>query len=326
MLDNLMYSLNATVPVFLVMVIGYILKQIKMLDDRFCTVANKFNYNITLPALLFYDIATAPIRESFDLSYVLYCAGVTTVAFFSLWFLTRGFLKDRSLTGAFVQASFRGSAAVLGVAFIQNMYGNSGMAPLMIIGCVPLFNIYSVLVLTFESRTARAVSDNGNNSAARNVVIKQAFLNICKNPIILAILAGMLFSLSGITLPTIVLKTVKSIANLASPLALIIIGATFEGASALSRIKPTIVASLIKLVILPGLFLPLGIAMGFRNELLIAALIMLAAPTTASCYIMAKNMDNDEVLTTSIVVLTTLLSSVTLTGWIYLLKTMGYLA
>ena len=320
MLDNLIYSLNATIPVFFVIVTGYLLKQIKMLDDHFCTVANRFNYNVTLPALLFYDIATAPIRECFDLTYILYCAGVTTVSFFSIWILARLLQKDRSLTGAFVQASFRGSAAVLGVAFIQNMYGNAGMAPLMIIGCVPLYNIYSVIVLTFESRTAR---EGGQN---RSAVIRQACLNIIRNPIILAILAGMVFSLSGITLPAIALKTVKSVANLATPLALIIIGATFEGTSALTKIKPTIAASLIKLVIQPALFLPLGIALGFRNELLIAALIMLAAPTTASCYIMAKNMDNDEVLTTSVVVLTTLLSSVTLTVWIYLLKTLGYLA
>ncbi len=317
MYENLIYSLNATVPVFLVIIIGYLLRRINLLNEPFCTVANRFNFTVTLPALLFYDIATANIREGFLLSYVLYCAGATTVSFFLIWGFARLFLKDRSMVGAFVQASFRGSAAVLGIAFIQNIYGSAGMAPLMIVSCVPLFNIYSVIVLTFEGQTAKPKRDFS--------VLRLAVLNICKNPIILAILAGMLVSLSGITLPQIALKTVKNFANLATPLALIVIGATFEGTKALAKLKPALVATWIKLVLQPALFLPIGIALGFNNKLLIAALVMLAAPTTPSCYIMAKNMNNDAVLTTSIVVLTTLLSSVTLTVWIYLLKMTGCL-
>lgn len=317
MLENLIYSLNATVPIFLVMVLGWLLRRAKMLDDHFCSVADKFNYNVTLPALLFYDIGTAHIRENFNLTYLLYCAGATAASVLLIWWLTRRFLKDRTMTGAFVQASYRSSAAVLGLAFIQNIYGSTSMAPLMVIACVPLYNIFAVLVLTFESNAAQKKS----GSAA----VRQALINICKNPTVLAILAGMLFSLSGITLPTMVLKTVRNVANLASPLALIVIGATFRGTAALAKIKPTIAASFIKLIALPAVFLPPAILLGFRDELLIAALIMLAGPTTVSCYIMAKNMDNDEILTSSVVVLTTLLSAVTLTGWIWLIKTMGYI-
>ena len=123
--------------------------------------------------------------------------------------------------------------------------------------------------------------------------------------------------------PVIVDKTVNSVAQMATPLALITIGAGFEGRKALAKIRPTIAASMIKLVIQPLIFLPVAAWMGFRGEQMIAILIMLASPTTPSCYIMAKNMDNDGVLTASVIVMTTLLAAFTLTGWIFILKTVG---
>lgn len=314
-MENFIYSINVTIPIFLVMVLGWGLKQIGMLNDEFVTVANKFNFKVTLPFLLFRDISSVNIREVFDLKYVLFCAIASSVCFWVIWGGTKLFLKDRTMTGAFVQASFRSSAAVMGLAFIQNIYGQSAMGPLMIIGAVPLYNIYSVIVLTFEGNHDTDVDKAGK--------IKEACVNILKNPIILAIFAGLLVSLLGIQFPTLVNKTVANVAQMATPLALIALGAGFEGRKALTKIKPALAASLIKLVIQPAIFLPVAAALGYEGEKMIAIVIMLASPTTPSCYIMAKNMNNDGTLTASVVVLTTLLAAFTLTGWIFLLKTLG---
>ena len=179
-MDHLLFSLNSTVPIFLVMVLGYFLKQINMLGSQFVKDSNALNYNAALPALLFLDISTADIRDKWDTSYVLFCAIATTIAFFSIWGIAKLLIKDKSIIGSFVQASFRSSAAILGVAFIQNMYGTSGMAPLMIIGTVPLFNVYSVLVLTFEANSTQSDTNIGHK-------IKSSLINIAKNPIILSI-------------------------------------------------------------------------------------------------------------------------------------------
>lgn len=149
-MENFIYSVDATFPIFLVMVIGYILKQIGMLNDNFVTVANRFNFKVTLPFMLFRDISGVDIRAVFDIRYVLFCALVSTACFWIIWGGVKLFLKDQSMRGAFVQASFRSSAAVMGLAFIQNMYGSSAMGPLMIVSAVPLYNIFSVIVLTFE--------------------------------------------------------------------------------------------------------------------------------------------------------------------------------
>ena len=316
-MENFIYSINVTMPIFLVMVIGYILKQIGMLNDNFVTVANKFNFKVTLPFMLFKDIAGVDIKAVFDIKYVLFCSIVSTICFWVVWGTAKLLVRDKTIRGAFVQSSFRGSAAVMGLAFIQNIYGSSAMGPLMIVSAVPLYNIFSVIVLTFEA--------NDSTGIDKKAKIRQAGINICKNPIILSILAGLIVGLLGIQFPTLVNKTVSNVAQMATPLALITIGAGFEGRKALAKIAPTMAASMIKLVLQPLVFLPVAAWMGFSGEKMIAILIMLASPTTPSCYIMAKSMNNDEVLTASVIVTTTLMAAFTLTGWIFLLKTLGYI-
>ena len=316
-MENFIYSINVTMPIFLVMVIGYILKQIGMLNDNFVTVANKFNFKVTLPFMLFKDIAGVDIKAVFDIKYVLFCAIVSTICFWVVWGTAKLLVRDKTIRGAFVQSSFRGSAAVMGLAFIQNIYGSSAMGPLMIVSAVPLYNIFSVIVLTFEA--------NDSTGIDKKAKIRQAGINICKNPIILSILAGLIVGLLEIQFPTLVNKTVRNVAQMATPLALITIGAGFEGRKALAKIAPTMAASMIKLVLQPLVFLPVAAWMGFSGEKMIAILIMLASPTTPSCYIMAKSMNNDEVLTASVIVTTTLMAAFTLTGWIFLLKTLGYI-
>lgn len=316
-MENFIYSINVTMPIFLVMVIGYILKQIGMLNDNFVTVANKFNFKVTLPFMLFKDIAGVDIKAVFDIKYVFFCAIVSTICFWVVWGTAKLLVRDKTIRGAFVQSSFRGSAAVMGLAFIQNIYGSSAMGPLMIVSAVPLYNIFSVIVLTFEA--------NDSTGIDKKAKIRQAGINICKNPIILSILAGLIVGLLGIQFPTLVNKTVSNVAQMATPLALITIGAGFEGRKALAKIAPTMAASMIKLVLQPLVFLPVAAWMGFSGEKMIAILIMLASPTTPSCYIMAKSMNNDEVLTASVIVTTTLMAAFTLTGWIFLLKTLGYI-
>lgn len=317
MLENFIYSINVTIPIFLVMVLGYFLRRRGMLNENFVNVANKFNFDVTLPFMVFRDIAAVDIRSVFDLKYVLFCAIASSVCFWVVWGLAKLFIKDKSLIGAFVQASFRSSAAVMGLAFISNLYGPSAMGPLMIIGAVPLYNIYSVLVLTFEAEDDGRGRDTGK--------MKEACVNILKNPIIISIVLGLIVSLCKLDFPVLVDNTIDNVAKMATPLALITLGAGFEGREALAKMKPTLWAAFIKLIGQAAIFIPIAIALGFTGEKLIAIMVMLAAPATPSCYIMAKNMKNDGVLTASIIVTTTLLAAFTLTGWIFILRSMGYI-
>lgn len=315
-MDNLIFSLNSTMPVFLVMALGYLLGRAGFLPDSFCSAADRLVFRVTLPVMLFCDMLEIDLRRDFEPGYVLFCAAATTAAFFAVWGLARLFLRDKSLVGEFVQASYRSSAAILGVAFITNMYGGSGMAPLMMLGSVPLFNVYAVLVLTVEG--------NGNGEAPGGRAAR-VMRGVVTNPIILGILAGLLVGLLPFSLPTVVGKTLSSLSALTTPLALLSIGASFEGAKAFRKLGPTLMAVSFKLVILTAVFLPLAIRLGFRDQQLVALLVMLGSPSTPTCYIMAKNMGHEGVLSASCVAASTLLSALTLTGWIFLLRAGGYI-
>ena len=314
-MDNFIFSLNATVPIFIIIFIGYFLRYKGLVNDNFVNIGNKIGYIVFLPTLLFKDISETDVKSNFDIKFILFCVLATVISIAVIWILSEIFMKDKKSIGSFVQGSFRGSAAVLGIAFVQNMYGSSGMAPMMVLGAVPLYNIFSVIILTIKSE----------NSLNSKNLYKESFINILKNPIIWGIVIGLLFSLLEIKLPIMINKAVESVASLATPFALIILGAGFEGKKALSKIKPTLVATALKLLIIPAVFIPVAVYMGFRNQEMIAILIMLGAPSTVSCYVMAKNLGNDHVLSSSIVVASTFLSSFSTTMWIFILKTMGYL-
>lgn len=313
-MSNLIYSINATLPIFLLIILGKVLKTTKIINDEFTKTADRYVFRIALPALLFSDLTENNVGSAFDGKYVLFCFSVTIFSIAVLWGLTEKFMKNEEQKGAFIQGSYRSSAAILGLAFINNMYDSVGMAPLMIIGCVPLYNIFAVIILTLKG-------DNGGKKPN----MKETFINVMKNPILLSILIALPFALLSLHFPSFVNKAIGSVANTATPLALISIGASFEGKKALKKMKPTLLASFIKLILLAGLFLPLAVFFGYRNQELMALLVMLGSPTTVSSYIMAKNTGNDGILTSSIIVLTTLLSSLTLTLWIFVLKSFGVL-
>lgn len=319
-MDSFIYSINSTVPIFLVMIVGWAIKQLGVIDDHFANVANKYVFKVALPVLLFRDLSKADFYSQFDIRFVGYCAIVTIAMFGGVWIFTDLLMKDKTMRGSFIQCSCRSSAAILGMAFIQNMYSETGMAPLMIVAAVPLFNVISVIALTFKANPVDGVSIE---DMPKKEGIKKAFFNILTNPIIIGIIIGLLASLVRLQLPAILDKTVNSIAQTATPIALICIGAGFEGRKAVKKIKPALAGTFIKLIGLAAIFIPIAVYMGFRNQELMAILIMLASPTTVTSYIMAKNMNNDEVLASSIIVLTTVLSSITLTGWIFILRSFG---
>lgn len=314
-MENLIFCLNATVPVFLLMLLGLFFRKINIFDDAFVSKANKFVFSIPLPILVFKDLATADFAASWDTSFVVFCFLVTVASIFIAFLLSLPFRKTCS-QGEFIQASYRSSAALLGIALIQNIYGNAGMAPLMIIGSVPLYNIMAVVVLE--------VFKTGNSTINKEVIVHTT-KGIFTNPIIIGIVAGILWSLLKIPMPAILNKTVTHVANLATPLGLMAMGATFNVKKSLGNIKPALVCTVMKLVGFATIFLPLAISLGFRDSQLIAILVMLGSATTVSSFVMSKNMGHDGILSSTVVMLTTCLSAFTLTTWLFILRTEGFI-
>ena len=311
-MENLIFSLNATIPIFLMMVLGVFFRKTGLLKENMINGLNQFVFKATLPVLLFGDLAKQDFAQAWNGKFVAFCFVVTLVSI-SLVALMSMALKDKSQRGEFIQGAYRSSAAILGIAFITNIYGNSGMAPLMIIGSVPLYNIMAV-VLSFTKPGQNGMSPE---------LIKKTLKGIATNPIILGILAGALWSVLRLPMPTILTKTVSSLGGLTTPLGLMAMGAAFNWSEAKSGMGPAFAASFMKLIGLCTLFLPVAVLLGFREAELIAILVMLGSSTTVSSYVMARNMGHSGVLSSSIVAITTLGSAFSLTFWLYVLKTLA---
>lgn len=320
-MENFVFALNATVPVFLVILLGWFLRRVGLLNDAFNKTANEYVFKCALPISLFRSIAGMDFYSEFDPFFCLFCFLTTTVMFLGVWAAAWLLMKDKSQVGAFAQASARSSAAILGIAFAVNIYGNAGMVPMMIMASVPFFNVYSVLILSFSPQ----VDGDGNliPTARGGGALKGACVNVARNPLILGILLGLPFALLRLPVPEVLDSALSTVGATASPVALLVVGASFSGSEALKRWKSAVCASFVKLFLLPALFLPLAARLGFRQSEMVAILIMVGSPTTVASFVMAKNMHADGVLTSNTVLLSTVLSSVSITLWLYLLRCFG---
>lgn len=312
-MENLIFSLNATIPVFVMMLLGMLFHKFEWIDDSFASKMNRFVFLIPLPVLLFEEMATVDFSKIWNPKFLLFCL-VTT--FFSIGLAAAAslVLREKTIRGEFIQASYRSSAALLGIALIQNIYGNAGMAPLMIIGSAPLYNMMAVVILSLTGEKAQT---------SRKKMWKKTLKEIATNPIIWGILLGILWSALHLPMPSLLNKTVSSVGGIATPMGLMAMGASFDFKKAFSKRKPAFLSAFIKLIGFCAIFLPIAVWLGFRREELVAILIMLGSATTVSSYVMARSMGHEGTLTSSVVMLTTLLSAFTITGWIYLLRSLG---
>ncbi len=308
-----MFSLNATMPVFIMMVLGYLLHKTPLLDDSFANKLNNFVFKIALPVQIFKNLAESDFHAVWDTKVVVFSFLATLVSIgimLALSFL----LKDRSLQAEFTQAGFRSSQALLGAALLTNIYGGTGSLALILIGAVPLYNVAVVALLTLMVPGGKLT---------RKAIVK-TLKGIITNPIIIGVVAGLLWSLLKIPQPAIFQRSVATLSATATPMGLIALGATINLKKATACLKPSLVCTGFKLVFFAALFLPFAICvLGCRGEVLVTMLVLFASPTTVSAFSMARSMGHDGTLSSSVVVLTTLFSSFTFTGWLFLLKTMN---
>ena len=312
-MENLIFSLNATIPIFLMMLLGMLFRKLGWMDEVFAAKMNKFVFLVPLPVLLFEQLATVDFSEVWDIKFILFCFVVTAISI-TISTLISLLWKDRSVKGEFIQATYRSSAALLGIAFIQNIYGNAGMAPLMIIASVPLYNVMAVVVLSVFK------PDQGKLDGT---VLKRTLKGIVTNPIILGIVAGTLWSLLRLPFPKILDSTVGNLAKTATPLGLMAMGGSLHFGKAFSRLKASVACTFMKLIGYEALFLPLAIRCGFTKDKLVSIIIMLGSASTVTCFVMAKNMGHEGSFSSGVVLLTTLFSAFTLTFWLFLCKSLG---
>ena len=313
-MQNLIFTLNVVAPVFLIIIIGVILKLTKGINDNFVSVSSKIVFNIALPAFIFLELSTADFNIAFNPKLLIFVyVGIASV-FALIWIVSIPLAKNGKDRASFIQGSFRSNFVIIGFAIIFNMFGNSALskAAILMAFVMPLYNILAVIALTVPLKKEKQIS------------ILKTIYEIITNPLLLAVIFSLPFFYFNITLPKILTKTIDYLAGLTLPLALLGIGGSLNFESLKKDFKLTIVATIIKIIIFPVTLMFLSIKFGFTGEDLGVLFILFATPTAIVSFVMAKAMDCNAELAGNIICMTTLGSIVTLSLGIFLIKSLGY--
>ena len=308
-------AINAVVPVVLIVLLGYCLKERGFLSKEFVKVGSKVSFRVAMPIMLFVNVYNI---ESFDViqwEVVIYSM-VAILVIFLLGMITVIFTTDDpKRKGAVLQATFRSNNAIVGLSLASVLGGPEAVAVASVVSAftLPIMNIFAVIALTIY------VNDDGTKKIDIMGILKK----IAKNPLIIGCVIGMILLLGGIKLPTIIDKAMSDVGKAGTPVALFLLGASFSFSAVRGNGKDLTFAVAMKLVVVPLIFVGAAVLMGFRDVALASILIAFGAPTAVSSFTMAQQMDGDDVLAGQIVVFTTLLSVVSLVAFIFVFKQLG---
>ena len=311
----LAFSLSITGPIFMVVLLGFLLKRMGVINLQFVQPASDLVFKVGLPAILFLSIYRADLAN-FSMGLPLLIAIPITLLLFAVSLpLGRLFIADKGDCGVFVQGAFRGNLAVIGLAFCSNAYGEPGLAT----AAVP------VAVLTILYNLLAVVALNPIESSNSQPPLRRMAINTLKNPLLIGILLGFIMKFSGLLLPKLIEDTGNYFARMTLPLALLCIGASMNMKALKHSGVSTVLASTLKLVVAPLLMISLAIWLGVHGMELGILFFLVASPTAVASFIQVKAMGGNGEFAANIVVMSTLLGIVTVTGGLVSLKALALL-
>ncbi len=301
MLHAFSFSLSVTAPILFMMALGYLFKRRNMISAEFIRSGSSLVFNVTLPCLLFLNIATADIAALIQIK-LLATAGLITLGSVGLlWIYAHNMAGPQR--GVFVQGAYRGNMGIIGLATIVNAFGHEALAPA---------GVYLAIMVILYNVLAIAVLSAAQPKAEQSLLKGMAY-SMFSNPLFLAIVFGLCLALIGLRLPEWLTTSGRYLANMTLPLALLCIG----GSLSLDRLKGNrsliFQASAAKLVILPLVSVLIGALLGFRGLSLGILYLMMATPSATASFVMARQMRGDADLAADIIAITTIFSALSTT-------------
>ena len=310
-MESLRISLNAVLPLFLYMVVGYLAKLGKLLDDEDVSKFNKVIFRVFLALSVFKAVHNSDLSTALRPKLLLF-----TLLGILLEFLIGIFVAGRISThpnqkGVIIQGVFRSNFTLIGLAIAEVLVPTEEIAPVAMLSVVviPAFNVLAVVCLSLYS--------------GETVQPKEVALRIAKNPLILATAAGIACMVLKIHFPESVERAINAMGSAASPVMLFLLGAFFHFESLGKYARQITVTTVFKLIVNPGVFLTLGYLLGFRGMEFAGLIGVFASSVAVSSFTMSQQMGGDADLAGDLVVSTSLFSCLTLFGWCVLFRTLG---
>lgn len=312
-MTDLLFSLNIVLPVFVIILFGFLMKRMGIISEGFLSSATSIVYYFALPARLFLDVSKSDFVSLMNTRFVLFILGATVLFFIATWIVAVVFIKDKSKISAYVQSVFRGNYVYIGLPITQNILQIEVIPStiLVIAFVLPLYNILAVIILSYYCGQKEKVSN------------KNQLFSILKNPMIIAIAVALPFSLLQVKFPFALSRSLDYLGILATPMALLLVGAGMEFHTLIRNRKLIITASILKVILQPIIFVPIAVFLGFSTQEVVTVYVLFAVPTALNAYIMTKKLGGDGDLSAGIIVCTVILSVLTIPLGAYLLTLFG---
>ncbi len=312
-MENLMLSFEVVFPILIYLLLGFVFRRINLISDTASGALNSFVFGIALPFSLFINVYSVDIKQYLNPVFILQgVLSAVTVALLGL-FIGAKFESDNTRKPVLAQAVLRSNFIIFGLSIASTLYGDTGIiyTSLLIAFTVPITNMFSIFAFEFFRDSKPSV----------RTIAK----NIAKNPIIIAAVLAFLFYFLNIRIPEIAVSPIRSIANTASPVGLIALGASFKFSDTVKYRKQLTIGVFSKLILAPALIIPILILIGVSDVYLVTILAMLASPVAISSFSTAQILGGDDALAGQLVVFTSLFSIITIFLWIFTLSSLGFI-
>ena len=313
-LNDFMFSLRTVFPLLLMMAVGFAARRLRIIRADGVRQANNCVFRVFLPLLLCFDVMDTELGAAVDGRTLAYAAVSVLCCFGAMFLLAPLLAKQRNARGVLIQGVARSNYAIFGIPLVLNMYPNAdtSIAALMVLIAVPIFNVLATVALMIYGS-----EKPGFAKVAKGVAL---------NPLILGTVIGFGLWKLQFPLPSLLDAPLRSLASLASPLALFLLGASLDFGKVRANARLLSIGVSGRLLIVPLLFLSIAVLLGIRDVSLATLIALFASPTAVGSYPMAQQMGGDEDLAAGQVVLTTAFSSLTVFFWVFVLKSLGFLA
>jgi malonate transporter and related proteins len=313
MIETLIFITTIVLPVFLIVIIGVILKQLKIVDDIFIKSTSHFVFYVALPVLIFMKLYDVDIGSAFDLKMILLVVFGIIATFLVAFLVARYFKLTAENEGVFVQGSFRSNFAIVSLAIIIRMYGTdvAAKAAFLLLFAMPLYNLLAIVALTIPFYKSK------------NVNYKNMLKEIASNPLLIAVVAAIVYSFFNIGLHTTLVITGNYLSDTALPVALLGIGGSLNIESLKEASAKAIGAAFIKNILSPSIVTIIAYHLGVKGTDLGVLFLIFASPTAIASFVMAAGMKGNIKLAGNIIIVSTFGSIFTIIFGLFILNYLG---
>lgn len=305
-MEIIVFALRSLLPILTPVAAGYLFRRLNWLGDKGCDELNRVVFYALLPLLIFMNLYGSPAELALPWRELRFALAILSLVFLLSWLLVPRLVRENGLRGMTIQGLYRSNFVLFGLPLGKLLLGGEGggMTEMMIAVIIPIFNVLAVVALSYFK---------GEKPGPRELLGR-----IAANPLILACLSGLAFKGLKLELPALLLPSLRDLAQLATPLALIALGGQFYFRE-VKKYLPLLVPTLIfRLALIPAGALGLAWRLGFSKEAMVCFLALFASPIAVSSYSMAKQSCKDPDYAGQLLVYSTAFSALTLFAFISL--------